>query len=158
MAGEHVVIELNARERRLWDRVREQIVSFEPGAGSGLRDLLLLLPDLTVLLFRLMRDPQVPPGAKLLAGLGMAYVFSPIDLVPEILFGPFGLIDDLIVVGATLSRLLNYVHPDLVRAHWSGQGDALEAIHRITEWSETLVTQRLPAALGRLTGVLLRRG
>jgi len=154
---ERVVIELNARERRLWDRVREQIVRYEPGAASGLRDTLLLLPDLTVLLFRLLRDSRVPPGAKLLAGLGFAYVISPIDLLPEILFGPIGLIDDLIVVAAALSRLVNYVHPDVVRGHWSGKGDALDAIHRTTEWSETLVTRRIPAALGRLTG-LLRRG
>ena len=158
MSGEPVVIELNAREQRLWDRMRAHLVPFEPGTGSGMRDVLLLLPDLTVLLFRLMRDPRVPAGAKLLAGLGVAYVLSPVDLLPEILFGPLGLVDDLLVVAAALSRLLNYVHPDLVRAHWSGQGDALDAIHRTTEWSETLVTKRLPAALGRLTGVLLRRG
>lgn len=158
MSEEPVVIELNARERRLWDRVREHIVSFEPGTGSGLRDVVLLLPDLTVLLFRLLRDPRVPPGAKLVAGLGVAYVLAPIDLLPEILFGPLGLIDDVLVVAAALSRLVNYVHPDIVRAHWSGQGDALDAIHRTTEWSEALVTKRLPAALGRLTGVLLRRG
>ena len=158
MGQERVVIELNARERRLWDRVRGQIVSYEPGAGSGLRDVVLLLPDLTVLLFRLLRDPRVPPGAKLLAGLGVAYVLSPIDLVPEILFGPFGLIDDLLVVAAALSRLVNYVHPDVVRAHWSGQGDALDAIHRTTDWGESLVTRRIPAALGRLTRVFLGRG
>ena len=75
------MIELNARERRLWDRVREQIVRYEPGAASGLRDLLLLLPDLTVLLFRLMCDSRVPPGAKLIAGLGFAYVLLPIPRV-----------------------------------------------------------------------------
>ena len=39
------MIELNARERRLWDRVREQIVRYEPGAASGLRDVLLLLVE-----------------------------------------------------------------------------------------------------------------
>jgi uncharacterized membrane protein YkvA (DUF1232 family) len=157
MPSDPVVIELNAREQRLWDRVRAHLLPFEPGTGSGMRDVLLLLPDLTVLLFRLLRDPRVPPGAKLIAGLGVAYVLAPIDLLPEILFGPFGLIDDVLVVAAALSRMLNYVHPDLVRAHWSGQGDALEAIHRVTEWSEELVTKRLPAALGRLTGGLLRR-
>ncbi len=59
MSEERVVIELNAREQRLWDRVRGYIVSFEPGSGSGMRDVLLLLPDLTVLLFRLLRDSRV---------------------------------------------------------------------------------------------------
>lgn len=30
----------------------------------------------------------------------LAYVISPIDLIPEAFFGPFGLADDLIVLAA----------------------------------------------------------
>jgi uncharacterized membrane protein YkvA (DUF1232 family) len=155
MTEERIVIELNAREQRLWDRLRAQVVQQEPGAASGLRDMLLLLPDLTVLLFRLLRDPQVPPGAKAIAALGTAYVLSPIDLLPEILLGPLGFADDLLILAAALSRILNYVHPDLVRSHWSGQGDALDAIQRLTEWSESLLTRRLPSLLGRVRRLLL---
>ena len=150
-----VTIELNARERRLYDRFRSQIVKSEPGEGSGFRDLLLLTPDLVVLLARLLRDPRVPPGGKLIALLGMGYVLSPVDILPEILLGPVGLIDDLLVLGAALSRILNYVHPDVVRSHWSGQGDAMDAIHRLTGWAEELLTDRLPAALGRIGRRLL---
>lgn len=155
MTEQRIVIELNSRERRLWDRLRAQVVRQEPGAASGLRDLLLLVPDLTVLLFRLLRDPQVPPGAKVIAALGTAYVLSPIDILPEILLGPLGFADDLLVLSAALSRILNYVHPDLVRSHWSGQGDALDAIQRLTEWSEDLLTRRLPGLLGRVRRRLL---
>lgn len=156
MADEKVVIELNQRERRLWDRMRAQVIVQEPGAASGLRDLILLLPDLSVLLFRLARDPQVPIGAKVIAGLGIAYVLSPIDLIPEIIFGPFGFIDDLLIVGSALSRVLNYVHPDVVHSHWSGQGDVLDAIQRVTDWSETVMTERIPAAFGRFSRLFLR--
>jgi uncharacterized membrane protein YkvA (DUF1232 family) len=138
-----IVIELNPNERRLYDRLRAQVVRPQPGASSGLRDLLLLLPDLTVLLLRLLRDDRVPLGAKFVALLGVGYVLSPIDLLPEILLGPFGLVDDLLVVGATLSRLLNHVHPDVVRLHWSGQGDVLESLSRITAWTERQFTGRL---------------
>lgn len=155
MTDDRIVIELNARERRLWDRLRAQVIHQEPGAASGLRDLLLLVPDLAVLLFRLLRDPQVPPGAKALAALGTAYLLSPVDILPEILLGPLGFVDDLLVLTAALSRILNYVHPDLVRSHWSGQGDALEAIQRLTEWSESLLTRRLPGLLGRVGKLLL---
>ena len=144
-----VTIELNARERRFYDRLRSRIARFEPGATSGARDVILLLPDLTMLLMRLLRDPRVPLGAKLMALFGVGYVLSPIDLVPSLLFGPVGLIDDLLIASATLSRLLNRVHPDVVRSHWSGNGDALEAIQRVTRWSETLFTGRL---LGFLRG------
>jgi uncharacterized membrane protein YkvA (DUF1232 family) len=101
--------------------------------------LLLLLPDLTVLLLRLLRDDRVPLAPKAVAVAGVAYVLSPLDLVPSLLLGPVGLVDDLIVVAACLSGILNRVHPDVVRTHWSGQGDALEAIERVTAWVEGLL-------------------
>lgn len=143
LADDPITIELNPRERRFYDRFRAQVASVEPSSGSGVRDLLLLLPDLTVLLMRLLRDPRVSLGDKGLALLGLGYVLSPIDLLPEILLGPIGLIDDLVVVAATLSRLLNHVHPDVVRSHWPGRGDALDAIQRVTQWTETFVKRRL---------------
>ena len=85
---------------------------------------------------RLLRDRRVPILHKGIAVAGVAYVLSPIDLVPSLLFGPIGLVDDLFIVAACLSRLLNHVHPDVVRGHWSGQGDALEVIQNVTGWFE----------------------
>lgn len=143
-----IEIDLRARERRLYDRLRARVVKLEPGSRTGARDLLLLLPDLGVLLYRLLRDPRVPVGPKAIALLGVAYVLSPIDLLPEPLLGPLGLVDDLIVVAAALSRIVNDVHPDLVRAHWPGPGDALEAIRRASAWAEATVGR----TLGRLLG------
>jgi len=152
MAEEIITIELNPRERRIYDRFRSQVVRVEPGASSGARDILLLLPDLTVLLARLLRDRRVPRGPKLVALLGFGYVISPLDVLPAVVFGPIGLVDDIVVVSATLSRLLNHVHPDIVRSHWSGKGDALEAIQRATRWSESLFTNRLRGVLRGLLG------
>jgi hypothetical protein len=41
------------------------------------------------------------------------------------------------------------VHPDVVRAHWSGQGEVLDAIQRVSAWAERQVGARLRGALGR---------
>lgn len=148
MSETRVEIDLRARERRLYDRLRGLVVQAEPGARSGVRDLLLLLPDLFVLLARLARDPRVPVGSKAIAMLGVAYVISPVELMPELLLGPIGLIDDLIVVSAALSRVINRVHPDIVHSHWSGRGDALEAIHRVAAWSENTLGNAFAGLLG----------
>lgn len=153
MPDDPIVIELNPRERRLYDRLRRQVVVRRPGTDSGLRDVLLVMPDLTVLLARLLRDPRVPTRGKLVALLGVGYALSPIDLLPSVLLGPVGLVDDLLVVSAALSRVLNHVHPDVVRSHWSGKGDALEAIQRVTHWSESLFSTRLR---GLVRGLLAR--
>jgi uncharacterized membrane protein YkvA (DUF1232 family) len=141
---DRVTIELNPREQRLYDRLRTRVGAAPgPGQVSGIGDLVLLLPDFTVLLARLLRDPRVPRRAKVVALLGIGYVLSPIDLLPALLIGPLGLLDDLVVVTAALSRLLNHVHPDVVRSAWPGRGDALETIQRAAAWSERFVGQKL---------------
>ena len=143
MSETTVTIELNPRDRRLYDRLRGRLVARAPGAPSSVRDLLLVLPDLTILLLRLLRDRRVPILHKGVAVAGVAYVLSPIDLVPALFFGPIGLLDDLFVVAACLSRVLNHVHPDVVRGHWSGQGDALETIQNVTGWFEREIRLRV---------------
>lgn len=150
MSEQRVVIDLNPTEQRLWDRVRARVVTPVPRSQSGMGDVLVLLPDLTVLLARLLRDSRVPVGSKLLILAGIGYVLSPIDLLPTLLFGPIGLVDDLVVVSAALSRLLNDVHPDVVRSHWSGKGDALDAIRRASGWSENLFRVRVAGLLRRV--------
>jgi uncharacterized membrane protein YkvA (DUF1232 family) len=145
-----IEIELGAREQRLYDRLRAQLRPVVPGASSDLRDVLLAFPDLVMLLLRLMRDPRVGTGDKAVALFGVAYVFSPIDLLPIWLLGPIGALDDLLVVAATLSRVVNHVHPDVVRSHWSGQGDALALIQRATDWSEDRLGRRVRGVLRRL--------
>ena len=147
-----ITIELNPEERRVWDRLRGRIVAHKDrGSASGIGDLLVLLPDLTVLLIRLMRDDRVPLISKGIAVAGVAYVISPLDLMPTFLFGPLGLIDDLVIVASALSSMLNRVHPDVVRSHWSGQGDALDAIHRVTGWFGEQASARVKHVLARLS-------
>jgi uncharacterized membrane protein YkvA (DUF1232 family) len=147
-----IEIELNPRERRFYDRIRSRVVAPHPGEASGFRDMLLLLPDLVILLLRLLRDDRVSVVDKGIALAGLAYVLSPIDLMPEFIFGPLGLLDDLVVISATLFRLVNHVHPDVVRSQWSGQGDALEVIQRVTAWSERQFGGRLRSVARRLLG------
>jgi len=119
---------------------------------SGLADAAFLLPDIVVLLARLLRDSRVPLGAKAVALGGLGYVLYPLDLLPEFIFGPVGLIDDVLVVSAALSRLVNDVHPDVVRDHWAGKGDALDAIQSFTDWADNLITDKLPRFLRQLLG------
>jgi len=138
-----ITIELNPREQRLYDRLRRKVVEYEPGSPTGLRDALLLLPDMTVMLARLLRDRRVPRRAKWVALLGLGYVLSPIDLVPALLFGPLGVADDLLVACAAVSHLVNHVHPDVVRAAWPGKGDALTAIQNVSSWAERFFGNRL---------------
>jgi len=146
--SQELEIDLRAREKRVYDRLRARVASADPGSGAGVLDLLLFLPDLVVLLLRLAQDSRVPIGAKAVALAGVGYALSPIDLLPEIFFGPIGFLDDLVIVAAAVSRVINHVHPDLVKAHWPGHSDVLDVLRRITSWSESIVGKTVTRFLG----------
>ena len=145
---ESVELDLRARERRIYDRLRSRVASIGPGARPGVMDLLLFLPDLVVFLLRLSRDSRVPIGAKAVALAGVGYALSPIDLLPELFFGPIGFLDDVVVVAAAVSRVINHVHPDLVKTHWPGHGDVLDVVRRVTSWCESVVGKTVTRLLG----------
>lgn len=55
------------------------------------------LKESTYALYLAARDPRVPPIAKVMATLSVAYALSPIDLIPD--FIPvLGYLDDLILI------------------------------------------------------------
>jgi uncharacterized membrane protein YkvA (DUF1232 family) len=87
--------------------------------------LLLLLPQMAVLVGRLLADPAVPVRAKVALGATAAYLANPVDLIPD--FIPFvGYLDDVILVAVILDGLLNHLDRDLLLRHWPGDPQTLE--------------------------------
>lgn len=58
--------------------------------------------------WRLLLDRRVPAWQKAIPVAAALYAISPIDLVPEAFLGPFGIVDDLVVVVLAL-RAFNYL-------------------------------------------------
>ena len=112
----------------------------------------LLVPDLLVLVSRLMLDSRVSARHKAYLGAALAYVFSPIDLISERKFGVAGYLDDLAVVVAALNMLINEVDPKIVVEHWSGPGDLLTELRNILGQADQLIgkgrLEKIPDALG----------
>jgi len=99
------------------------------GRGVAARELALLLPNLILLFKDLLRDPRVPRGPKVVLAIGLVWLISPIDLLPEFLpvLGP---LDDAVVAALVLRHLVHRAGGDVVRAHWRGEPATLEMILR----------------------------
>jgi uncharacterized membrane protein YkvA (DUF1232 family) len=64
------------------------------------------------LTWRLIRDPRVPLWSKLIPLAGIAYILSPLDIIPDVLI-VIGQLDDLgILIGAM--RLFESVVPEYI--------------------------------------------
>ena len=98
----------------------------------------LLLPNLLKLLTRLMRDPRVPIRRKVLIGAVMAYVVSPIDLIPDFVVG-LGRLDDIVLVSLAVDHLMNGSGEAIVLEHWDGSIDALDLVRSIFGWGAEII-------------------
>jgi len=90
--------------------------------GGLLREALRSLPDVIRLVHRLAADRSLPRGVRIRLGLLLAYLASPIDLVPD--FIPvLGYADDAIVVTVVLRGVVRRAGLDVVRSRWPGTDD-----------------------------------
>lgn len=74
------------------------------------------LPNFLKLFWRLLKDRRVPLPPKLLVILVLTYVFSPFDLLPDVLVG-LGQLDDLLVLFFGLRAFVRLCPKEIVREH-----------------------------------------
>lgn len=97
---------------------------------SSLRELLRLAPDVVRLLRRLVADRTVRVGVRVWLAVLLAYLLSPIDLVPD--FVPvLGWLDDALVVVIALRFVVRSAGADALVRHWPGTPGGLRALCRI---------------------------
>jgi uncharacterized membrane protein YkvA (DUF1232 family) len=94
------------------------------------REILRVIPDVLRLLRALVTDREVPLDARLvLVGL-IAWIVSPIDLIPEFIPG-LGPLDDVIVAIVAMRYIRRRIGIDGIRARWSGSEDGLRLLVRV---------------------------
>jgi uncharacterized membrane protein YkvA (DUF1232 family) len=88
------------------------------------------VPDCVVLFRRLLSDPRMSRGHKLLLLALVAYLAMPLDLIPD--FIPVaGQLDDAIIVALALRTVLRTSGTDLIRQHWPGPEPSLNTVLRL---------------------------
>lgn len=116
------------------------------GRRSDARALARFIPDCLILLRRLLGDRRVPRRRKLALVLLIAYLASPIDLVPD--FIPVaGQLDDAILAGLVLRLVLRGGDASLLDEQWPGPPQGARLISRLAfggqAASASLLSRRL---------------
>lgn len=149
---ELVPIKLPPEHQRFYDKLRAKIEQFikEKGVNDQISQLILLAPDLFVLLARLMVDKRVPFDTKAIAGIAITYFISPVDLIPELVVGPLGMVDDVVLAVYALRKILLDVDQFIVLEHWNGNQNLLDVISRVVKTADELVGQNIVNKLKEL--------
>lgn len=93
------------------------------------RDLTRFIPDCVTTVRRLRRDPAVPRSVRIALLVGVVWVLSPIDLIPEFLpvIGP---LDDVLVIALVLRFTAKRVPRSVIEAAWPGDPAMLQRLWR----------------------------
>jgi len=113
---------------------------------SRMSNFLMFLPNMFMLLGRLIKDSRVPMAEKALFAAAIVYVIMPLDFIPDI-FPFIGQVDDLYLVALTLLRLINRTDETVIREHWSGGGDVVKLADSIAGIAPMLLPKRVARVL-----------
>lgn len=132
-------------QEKVAPKLKNKIINWVKDHGAELTeeitDLILILPDLVLLLIKLMKDQRVPAELKLKITLAVAYVISPVDLIPEALGGILGFVDDTLAMAVLITGLVEEIPNEVIRDNWVGRSDILELIIK----GKDLLSKMLPA-------------
>jgi uncharacterized membrane protein YkvA (DUF1232 family) len=96
----------------------------------GAREALRLLPDVVRLVRRLAADRSLPRGVRVRLWALLAYLLSPLDLVPDFL-PVIGYADDVVVVAWALRSVVRRAGYEALERHWPGQPAGLAVVSRL---------------------------
>lgn len=151
-----VTVDLDHADR-FYTRLRRKIDGWferRGKVGDRIGEVLLLLPDFFALVLRLMRDPRIAGRTKLELAAVIAYVISPIDLIPDFLF-PIGFVDDAVALALVVGRvtkLMGEAGGAALEEHWEGEASALKAVTSVTNAADALLNKRVVKQLRRRFG------
>jgi uncharacterized membrane protein YkvA (DUF1232 family) len=144
---------------RFYDRLRSRIVAYVEKDGGRLKpaaaEALLLVPDVFVLLLRLMADRDVPARDRALIGGALAYFILPVDLLPEAMLGAGGFIEDMVLALAVLAQTFGNELEPFAEKYWSGRRSLRRTLGDILGSANSLLSTNL---YNKLRRALARRG
>lgn len=97
------------------------------GRRTQARELVGLVPNLVILFRGLLGDDRVPRTTKGLVWFALAWLASPIDLIPEFIpiLGP---LDDALVAALVLRRVVRRTERGILVDHWRGGTGTLDVL------------------------------
>lgn len=103
-----------------YSKVRDKVVHKVPDKYEKVIQYGMIVPDIVVMLWRLLRDKRVNIKVKMMVAGIIAYLASPIDILPD--FIPLvGKVDDVAIAFFGLNAIINEVPEEIILQSWQGE-------------------------------------
>jgi len=132
---------------------RDRLVGNVPDKYQKVFEYALMLPDIITLMYRLFKDKRVKLDIKIRVAAILAYLASPIDIMPD--FIPMvGKVDDVAIAFFGLNSIINDIPEEIIMQNWQGKDNiivtAREAVNYISVAVGSENVSKLLHALGKL--------
>lgn len=126
---------MSTKENDFYQQLRKRIRDWEKSEDSKSHqymEYILAVPDFFYVIWQLAFDDRIPKDIKFKLGGLIAYWILPFDIIPDMIFGPLGFLDDLALTAALLNSIMDD-HGDIVKEHWKkvSDEDILKTIQNI---------------------------
>ena len=151
--AEATTIPSENQQRDFYQKLRARVSEWAASRDNRTNkaaSLVLAAPDLFHLCCKLLIDPRTPAKNKITLGAVIAYFISPIDLMPEAIFGPLGYVDDVAFAALAIDKLVESVGEDVIREHWAGEDDGLQLVRSIVATMDEMLGKRIAGKLRKL--------
>ena len=140
-------------KQKFYDNLRRRALQWVAGrAGekaSRLAGFAFLIPDVAVMVGRLMLDERVPRHLRIKLGMIFVYLASPLDLIPEAILGPVGMVEDVVLAAFALNRIFREVEPVVLEQLWPGRPEHLKTLHELAELVDGIFGGRVGTTLNQ---------
>jgi Uncharacterized conserved protein len=111
---------VNLKVEDEYSKLRDKVIDKVPDKYDKVILYAMILPDIMALLWRLFRDKRVKIKVKMMVAGAIAYLASPLDVIPD--FIPLvGKIDDVAIAFFALNAILNEVSEEIILQNWQGE-------------------------------------
>ena len=106
-------------------------------------EYILLAPDLFYFFLTVLKDKDVHVDYKLKITAYLAYFISPIDIMPEMVLGPAGYLDDVLMGLLFLRTLLKELPYEYVEEKWPGDKEVLKNVSVMIDNIQTVIDSKV---------------
>ncbi|MEY8001837.1 YkvA family protein [Clostridium sp. Mt-5] len=121
-----------------YHKLRKKIVHKVPPKYEKIVEYGMLVPDIIVLFWRLLKDKRVNLKVKTMLTALIAYLASPIDLVPD--FIPFiGKIDDIAIAFFALNIIVDEIPEKIITDNWQGEENIILITKEVVNYTTKIL-------------------
>ncbi|GAA0181197.1 DUF1232 domain-containing protein [Clostridium sediminicola] len=110
-----------------YQKIRVEFKDKTPEKYKKITKYVLIIPDIIVLLYRLIKDERINLKTRAMIGGLITYLALPIDIIPDAI-PILGQIDDVAIVFIVLEKILKNLDKEIVFDNWQGDDDIIAKV------------------------------